>query len=53
MKSTFNPCVRLFEEISVSWSLPKVGMGEIEKDVREEISTISQTHLLLRWSHLK
>lgn len=43
MKSTFNPCVRLFEEVSVSWSLPEVGIAEIEKKVREEILTVSQT----------
>lgn len=48
MKSTFNPCVRLFEEVSVSWSLPKVGIAEIEKEVRKEILTVSQTPLLLR-----
>lgn len=52
MKSTFNPCVRLFEEVSVSWSLPEVGIAEIEKKVRE-ILTVSQTLLLLRGSHLQ
>lgn len=53
MKSTFNPCVRLFEEVSVSWSLPEVGIAEIEKEVREEILTVSQTLLLLKGSHLQ
>lgn len=53
MKSTFNPCVRLFEEVSVSWSLPMVVIAEIENEVREEILTVSQTLLLSRGSWLQ
>lgn len=52
MKSTFNPCVRLFEEVSVSWSLPEVGIAKIEKEMREEILTVSYTLPLLRQSYL-
>lgn len=53
MKSTFNPCVRLFEEVSVSWSLPMVVIAEIENEVREETLTISQALLPLRESRLQ
>lgn len=53
MKSTFNPCVRLFEEVSVSWSLPMVVIAEIENEVREEILTVSQTLPLSRGSRLQ
>lgn len=51
MEGTFNPCVRLFEEVSVSWSLPEAGIAEIEKEVREKILTVSQTLLLQRGPH--
>lgn len=53
MKSTFNPCVRLFEEVSVSWSLPMVVIAEIKNEVREETLTISQALLPLRESRLQ
>lgn len=46
MKGTFNPCVRLFEEVSVSWSLPEAGIAEIEKEMGGKILTVSQTLLL-------
>lgn len=46
MKDMVNPCVRLFEEVSVSWSLPEVGIAEIEKEVRGKILALSQTLLL-------